>query len=46
MAEQIIIGVIVVAALVVVYRKIRSVRKGGGCSCGCGGCDSCGPKHR
>lgn len=38
MTQEIIVGLIVVAALVYVVFKLRKGSKGGGCGCGCDSC--------
>lgn len=40
MEQNIIVGVIVVAALVYIISRLRKNAKGKGCSCGCDGCGS------
>lgn len=39
MLQNIIVGIIVLAALAYVVFKLRRQAKGGGCGCGCSGCD-------
>lgn len=38
--EKLLVGVIVVAAALVLLNRLRSIAKGGGCGCGCSGCSS------
>lgn len=38
--EKIVVGAIVVAAALFLANRLRSMVKGGGCSCGCASCPS------
>lgn len=38
--EKVVVGAIVVMATLILINRLRSIAKGGGCSCGCSGCSS------